>query len=113
VRFLLLAYVEDALQLSPEEEAAGDRHIASWAGEMTQRGVRLAGSRLRHESETTTLKGFGDELMVSDGPFAETKEQLAGFELLECDSLDEAIEVASRHPGMKRGTVELRPLLWD
>jgi hypothetical protein len=49
--------------------------------------------------------------MISDGPFAETKEQMAGFEVLECASPEEAIEVASRHPGAGTGTIELRPLL--
>jgi len=50
------------------------------------------------------------DVMVSDGPFAETKEQIAGFNVLECADLDEAIEVASRHPAAKIGTFELRPL---
>ena len=88
-----------------------ERHIVSWVQEMTDRGVRLFGSLLRPDDDATTLRLDGDELMISDGPFAETKEQMAGFEVLECASPEEAIEVASRHPGAGTGTIELRPLL--
>ena len=52
----------------------------------------------------------GGEVLVSDGPFAETKEQIAGFNVLECADLDQAIEVASQHPTAKIGTFELRPI---
>ncbi len=52
----------------------------------------------------------GGEVLVSDGPFAETKEQVAGFDVLECASLEEAVEIASRHPTATIGTFELRPL---
>ena len=114
MKYLLLAYVnETALELSVEERAAADRHVVSWVQEMTERGVRLFGSRLRLADFATTLRFDGDELMISDGPFAETKEQLAGFEVLECGSPEEAVEVAARHPGGRAGTIEVRPLLWD
>jgi hypothetical protein len=114
VKYLLLAYAsEDIWKLNREEEAVGEQLTASWVQDVTERGIRLMGSRLRPVAETTTLRFDGDDLLISDGPFAETKEQLAGFEVLECGSLDEAVKVASRHPGAIRGTVELRPLLWD
>jgi hypothetical protein len=110
VKYLLLAYVdEESTELSPEEQA----YIAAWTGEMADRGMRLTGSRLRPERDTTVLRLDGDELMITDGPFAETKEHLAGFDVLECASLEEAIEVASRHPNAGKGSIELRPLLWD
>jgi hypothetical protein len=111
MKYLLLAYIgQTAKELGPEEDAAMERHIVSWVEEMTDRGVRLFGSRLRPD-DATTFRFDGDELMISDGPFAETKEQMAGFEVLECASPAEAIEVASRHPGAGTGTIELRPLL--
>ena len=114
MRYLLLAYVDEkAMGISPEEDAEMERKIVSWVRETTDRGVRLMGSLLCLEDEAATLRLSGGELMISDGPFAETKEQLAGFEVLECSNIDEAIEVASRHPGMENGVVELRPLLWD
>lgn len=111
MKYLLLAYVDEEIvvEQSPEECA----YVASWAGEMTDRGMRLLGSRLRPDRDTTTLRVDVDELMITDGPFVETKEHLAGFEVLECTSLDEAIAVASRHPAVGKGTIELRPLLWD
>lgn len=112
MKYLLLAYAgQTAKDLGSEEDAAMERHIASWVQEMTDRGVRLFGSRLRPDDYVTTLRLDGDELMISDSPFAETKEQMAGFEVLECASPEEAIEVASRHPGAGTGTIELRPLL--
>jgi hypothetical protein len=114
MKYLLLAYVnETAPELSVTERATVDGHVASWVQEMTERGVRLFGSRLRLADCATTLRFDGDELMISDGPFAETKEQLAGFEVLECGSPEEAVVVAARHPGARAGTIELRPLLWD
>jgi hypothetical protein len=111
MKYLLLAYLgQTAKELGSEEDAAMERHVVSWVQEMTDRGVRVFGSRLRPD-DYTTLRLDGDELMISDGPFAETKEQMAGFEVLECASPEEAIEVASRHPGAGTGTIELRPLL--
>jgi len=112
MKYLLLAYIgQTAKDLGSDEDAAMERHIVSWVQEMTDRGVRLFGSRLRPDDCPTTLRLDGDELMISDGPFVETKEQMAGFEVLECASPEEAIEVASRHPGAATGTIELRPLL--
>jgi hypothetical protein len=110
VKYLLLAYIDEELaELSPEEGAS----VASWTGALTDRGVRLLGGRLRPDRDTTGVRLDGDELMITDGPFAETKEHLAGFEVLECASLEEAVEVASHHPAAGKGMIELRPLLWD
>jgi len=78
---------------------------------MTDRGMRLFGGRLRPDRDTTALRLDGDELMITDGPFAETKEHLAGFDVLECASLEEAVELAAHHPAVGKGTIELRPLL--
>jgi hypothetical protein len=76
---------------------------------MDGRGVRLQGSRLRPVSEATTVRVRDEQVMVSDGPFAETKEQMGGYDLIECKDLDEAIEVASKHPVARFGSVEIRP----
>ena len=54
----------------------------------------------------------GDEVLLSDGPFAETKEQVGGYDLIECADLDEAIEMASKHPVARFGTIEVRPI-WE
>jgi hypothetical protein len=77
---------------------------------MDGRGVRLQGSRLRPGSDARTVQVRGGEAQLSDGPFAETKEQIGGFDLLECTDFDEAIEVAAKHPAARFGWVEVRPL---
>ncbi|MEO7069126.1 MAG: YciI family protein, partial [Nostocoides sp.] len=78
--------------------------------EMEGRGVLLHGDRLRYVSTATTVRVRSSELLVSDGPFAETKEQVAGYDLLECRDLDEAIAVAAAHPTTGVGSIEVRPL---
>jgi hypothetical protein len=90
------------------EEVDDDNHIDSWVSEMDGRGVRLEGQALSPE-DATTVRVRGGEVLVSDGPFAETKEIMVGYDLLDCANLDEAIEVASKHPLAKRGAMELRP----
>jgi hypothetical protein len=76
---------------------------------MDGRGVRLQGDRLRPVSDATTVRVRDDEVLMTDGPFAETKEQIAGYDILECADLDEAIEVAARHPMARYGAIEVRP----
>jgi hypothetical protein len=73
---------------------------------------RLEGSQLRPTSDATTVWPKDGGTFVSDGPFAETKEQIAGYDLLECKDLAEAIEVAAAHPVAKFGAIELRPV-WE
>jgi hypothetical protein len=107
MRYLLLVCVDESVEPSPE---AADP--TAWVKEMDGRGVRLQGSALRPTSDATTVRVRGGEVLLSDGPFAETKEQVAGFDLLDCKDLDEAIEVASKHPAATFGALELRPL-WD
>ncbi len=109
MRYLLLICVDEGLQLSPEESAAMPAATDAWVAEMDGRGVRLQGEALRPVSEAATVRMRGGEVLVSDGPFAETKEQIAGFDIIECADLDEAIEVASKHPVARIGTIEIRP----
>jgi hypothetical protein len=86
---------------------------APWARELQARGVLLVeGSQLQSVSTAITVRNAGDEVLVSDGPFAETKEQILGYDVIECSDLDEAIYAASRHPAtLKGGVVEVRPVL--
>jgi len=107
MKYLLMVCVDESVEVS-EEEALPN----AWVEEMDGRGVRKFGSRLRPVSDATTVQVRGGEVLLSDGPFAETKEQMGGFDLIECKDLDEAIEVASKHPGAKFGKIELRPL-WE
>jgi hypothetical protein len=71
----------------------------------------LGGNALQPTATATSVRVRDGERLVTDGPFAETKEQLGGYYLLECKDLDEAIEWAARIPGAKSGTIEVRPIL--
>jgi hypothetical protein len=94
-----------------------ERHIVSWVQETTDRGVRACGSRLRQDDHATTVRIDGDELMICDGPFAETKEPMAGFEVLECARrVDPMYLVSSGRlvgvsagPMTSNGIMEVRP----
>jgi hypothetical protein len=74
--------------------------------------VLQGGERLQPVTTATTVRVRDDEVVTSDGPFAETKEQLGGFYLVECKDLDEAIEVAAKIPGARHGSIEVRPI-WE
>jgi hypothetical protein len=74
-------------------------------------GVLLGGEGLERSSAATTVRIRDGERVLSDGPFAETKEQLGGFYLLDCANLDEAIEWAAKIPGAATGSVEVRPVM--
>jgi hypothetical protein len=94
---------------SAEPYDPGADTIGVWIDEMTDRGVSIMGERLRPTSDATTVRIRGGKLLVTDGPYIEAKEWVAGFDVLECRDLDEAIEVASKHPMARFGTLELRP----
>jgi hypothetical protein len=102
------------ITVDPEGEAedAADTSvlpIEEWVEEGIRRGINLRGDRLRPASEAKVVKVRGGRTIVTDGPFTETKEWIAGYDQLECSDLDEAIEYASRHPMAKGGRVEIRP----
>lgn len=85
------------------------REVPGWVEEMDSRGVRLLGRELEFPETAATVRVRGGEILVSDGPFAETKEYMGGFDVLECADLDEAIEVAAKHASSWFQTIELRP----
>jgi hypothetical protein len=113
VKYMMLVCADEATELSPEEEAQMGPATDAWVEEMDRRGIRLEGDRLRPVSDATTVSVRGGEVLIADGPFAETKEQIAGYDLLECADLDEAIEVASKHPVARFGKIEVRPFWVD
>ena len=106
MKYMLIHCIDETAEYPPEE---GRPTFDAWFAEMLDRGVTRHGDRLRDTSDATTVQVRDRELLVSDGPFAETKEQIAGLNVLECASLPEAIEVTSRHPIASIGTCELRP----
>jgi hypothetical protein len=83
--------------------------VEEWVAEHDGAGRRVLGSELAPASTATTVRVRGGELLLSDGPFTETKEVIVGFDLLECADLDEAVEVARNHPMARVGRLEIRP----
>lgn len=83
--------------------------IEEWVADVDGRGKRVTGERLRPTSDATTVSVSGGQVLVSDGPFVESKDWICGFDILECDDLDEAIAIAARHPMAYGGKLELRP----
>jgi hypothetical protein len=111
VKYLMIHCVDEK-ELNPDEVTPPELEeiLAAWVQRWKDRGVLLDGSRLRSTSDATTVRVRGDEVLIADGPFAETREQVAGYDLIECANLDEALEVASEHPTALIGTIEVRPL---
>jgi len=89
---------------TPEDDA----QLSNWVTSHTQSGKRVFGERLRPVEDATLVRRRGGELLVTDGPFAETREWIAGFDVLECDSLEEAVAIAAQHPGARFGQIEVR-----
>ena len=105
----------DELAIDGQDQAADRAMLAeygAWAEEMGRRGVLQGGERLRPTTDATTVSVKDGKVLTSDGPFAETKEQIGGYFLVDCKDLDEAIEVASKLPGARHGSVEVRPI-WE
>jgi hypothetical protein len=109
VKYLLMICAAESVELTPEEMTAMAGRTEAWVAEMSGRGVRLQGDRLRPVSDATTVRVRDQEVLIADGPFAETKEQIVGYDILECADLDEAIEVAAKHPVARYGAIEVRP----
>jgi hypothetical protein len=95
----------------PETDESQVPDIHAWVADNDAAGRRVGGSVLGPPAAATTVRVRGGELLVSDGPFAETKEVIVGFDILDCADLDEAIEVARNHPMAWNGRLELRPFV--
>lgn len=106
MRYLLFICTDPA----GEPYVAEEDDIETWLADLERRGAAVDGSRLRPPEDATTVRVRDGKVLVSDGPFAETKEWIAGFDQIECANLDEAIEIASGHPMARFGRIEIRPL---
>ena len=93
----------------PETDLSAAPDIEVWVRDNDASGRRVTGSALGEPSTATTVRVRGGETLLTDGPFAETKEVIVGFDILECADLDEAIAVATAHPMAWFGRLELRP----
>jgi len=107
---MLFTYRDPTVQLTPEQRATVPAAVGAWCDEMDGRGVRLAGHVLAPLSATRTIRIREGGLSVADGAVSEQTLQIAGFNILECADVDEAIEVASKNPGASFGVLELRPI---
>lgn len=105
MKYLMLVVADPGLESTEE----GPISIEQWVDETYGAGKATDGDRLRPPADAKTIRRRNGSLQVTDGPFAETHEWIAGFDILECESLDEAIELASRHPMATQGIIELRP----
>jgi ketosteroid isomerase-like protein len=106
MKYMLLVCGDDTA------DASGMPPVEPWVEDLGDRGVRLHGHRLALPSDAVTVRVRDGEVLRTDGPFAETKEYVAGFDVLECGSLEEAVEAAARHPVATIGAMEVRPF-WE
>jgi hypothetical protein len=111
MQYLLLIYGDEARwdSLSEEERSALSHEYGKLSSDLREQGKLLAGEELQPIATATTVQVRDGETLVSDGPFAETKETLGGFYMIEAESLDEAIEWASRIPASRTQKIEVRP----
>jgi hypothetical protein len=113
MRYTLLIYTDERAdaQMSEAEQAAQYEAYTAFGKEVEQRGVIRGGEALMPTTTATTVHVRNGKMLTTDGPFAETKEQLGGFYILDCKDLDEAIEFAAKIPGAVNGSIEIRPIM--
>jgi hypothetical protein len=113
MQYMLLIYGDPTSRenLSDEERGQMMKAYGSFTQELRDSGAMIAGDALEPTETATTVRVQNDETLTTDGPFAETKEQLGGYYLIEAGSLDDAIEWAAKIPGARHGSVEVRPIM--
>ena len=108
----VLLICDDEVDAPSNEELNADPDHQAWEADLARRGAEIAGERLRPVVDATTVRVRDGETLISDGPFAETKDFVGGVVILDCANLDEAIEIAAGHVYARRGCVEIRPV-WE
>jgi hypothetical protein len=113
MRYMLLIYTDERTDAQPGTPGFDEMATAynAFGEEVRARGVFQTGEALLPTSMATTVRVRNDQRLTTDGPFAETKEQLGGFYILNCKDLDEALEFAAKIPGAKTGSIEVRPIM--
>ena len=101
-----------ATDAEPDGQPEAPREIDDWLSDVDSRGKRILGDRLRPKQEAKTVRVRSGKVLVTDGPFADSKEVIVGFDILDCETMEEAIEIASRHPMARVGRLELRAF-WE
>ncbi|MBK7895739.1 MAG: YciI family protein [Candidatus Promineifilaceae bacterium] len=114
MQYLLMIYTSEQqdAQRTPEESEANMGEYFAFTNEAREAGVMMAGDALHPTTAATTVRVRHGQISSTDGPFAETKEQLGGYYLLNCENLDEAIKWAAKIPGARDGSIEIRPV-WE
>ena len=113
MRYVLLIYKDETLwgEMPTKEKVAIFEEAVEFSEDLRKRGVYLGGDPLHTTNTATTVRMKNGQTLVTDGPFAETKEQLGGYSLIEAENLDEAIAIASRNPLLRGGlSIEVRPI---
>jgi hypothetical protein len=113
MRYALLIYAneQDWANQTEEQSQAQFQEYMAFTKDIVDRGIRQSGEALQPTATATTVRVRDGETLTTDGPFAETKEQLGGFYVVEAKDLDEAIEIATRIPDVRSGSIEVRPIL--
>src|SRR3954451_17355903 len=113
MHYLLTIYIDESgfAESTPEQAQEMTSAYLALTEEMKAAGAFIGGEGLQPTSTATTVTVRDGETIVTDGPFAETREQLGGYYLLDCKDLDEAIGWAARIPGSESGSVEVRPVM--
>ena len=109
MKYMLLIYTDEAVWTESDRQHCYEEST-QLTHELHAKGKYLGASPLQPVSSATSVRVRDGKRLITDGPFAETKEWIAGFDLLECAGLDEAIEIASKHPMARFGRIEVRPL---
>jgi hypothetical protein len=114
MKYMLLIYSEEAgwSRMSPDMQKQAMAAYGAYTEALTAAGVRVASDRLRNTDTATTLRIVNGESKTLDGPYAESKEQLGGFYMIDVPDLDTALSWAARCPGASHGTIEVRPV-WE
>jgi len=114
MRYLMLICVQENTieAFSPDEGNGMLAEYGAFMEDMGKRGVLQGGERLHPTTDATTVRVQDGQIVTSDGPFAETKEQIGGYFVVDAKDLDEAIEIAAKIPGARLGSIEVRPI-WE
>ncbi len=109
---LLVCWDKDRMdaQTEPDPNETRDDQGFPWLDDLQARGIWITGDQLAPPRRARTVRVRDGKAIITDGPFVETKEAVGGYDLIECGSLEEAVEIAAAHPIAQSGTIEVRPL---
>jgi hypothetical protein len=111
MQYMLLIYHNEKNPLSPSEQSTMFQEYMAFTQDIVKNGKFKAGDPLQATSTATTVQVRNGKTITTDGPFAETKEQLGGYYMVDAKDLDEALAIAARIPGAKHGSIEVRPVM--